>query len=139
MSFCVKCGAELKDEARFCPACGQEKGAPVTDVVAQDAKENKVYGILAYFGLLVLITIFAAPKDSAYCRFHANQGLILFIADMICSAIGSVIGATLGFLGGIASSALSIGLLVLFIMGIINAAKGEMKELPIIGQFRILK
>jgi uncharacterized membrane protein len=34
---------------------------------------------------------------------------------------------------------LYLGITVLAIIGIINAAKGEEKELPLIGQFKILK
>jgi uncharacterized membrane protein len=34
---------------------------------------------------------------------------------------------------------LNLALLVLVILGVINAAQGTMKELPIVGKFRILK
>ena len=44
---------------------------------------NKVMAILSYFGILVLIPIFAA-KDDAFARYHANQGLVLLIASAIC-------------------------------------------------------
>ena len=36
-------------------------------------------------------------------------------------------------------SLLNIVILVFAIIGIINAAKGEMKELPLVGKFRIIK
>lgn len=39
----------------------------------RDIQNNKVMAILAYFGILVLIPIFAA-KESKFARFHANQG-----------------------------------------------------------------
>ena len=42
----------------------------------QDIAQNKAMAILAYLGILVLIPIFAA-KNSAFAKFHANQGLIL--------------------------------------------------------------
>ncbi len=138
MAFCTKCGAELAEDTRFCPNCGQEKGATVQSNLEQDAKENKVYGILAYLGILLLVTIFAAPKNSAYARFHANQGLVLLIADAICTVLGAMEGL-LGILGGLVGGVLGVAILVLAIMGIVSAAKGEMKELPLIGQIKILK
>ena len=147
MAYCRKCGTELSDDALFCPNCGQSKDAAVQpEVMAadQDVKDNKVFAILAYFGILVLVPIFAA-KESVYARFHANQGLVLWITSIILNVAGSILGVfgellgVLGFLTGLISGAAGIFTLVLAIMGIVNAAKGEMKELPVIGHFKLLK
>ena len=46
-----------------------------------DINQNKIMAILAYFGILVVIPILAA-KESKFARFHANQGLVLFIASV---------------------------------------------------------
>ncbi len=111
---------------------------------AQDIQNNKVMAILAYFGFLVLVPIFGA-KTSKYARYHANQGLILFIAEV---AYGIVYKIIIRILLAISwrlyflSSVLGLVYLVftvLSIIGIINAANGKAKELPIIGQFKILK
>ena len=47
-----------------------------------DVNANKVMGVLAYLGILVLIPIFAA-KGSKFARSHANQGLILLILEIV--------------------------------------------------------
>ena len=98
MAFCGKCGTKYEDGAKFCPSCGavvsaasnqpMQQAAPrqstpvyTTPVVPgtqgqadiRDAQDNKVMAILAYFGPLVLIPIFAA-KESRFARYHANQG-----------------------------------------------------------------
>ena len=111
----------------------------------KDAQDNKVMGILAYLGILVLVPIFAA-KESRFARFHANQGLVLFIAYIvlyiaiaILAAILAVISWRLAALASVLYMIVGIGCFVFVILGIINAAKGEMKELPLIGKFRILK
>ena len=111
----------------------------------KDAQDNKVMGILAYLGILVLVPILAA-KESPFARFHANQGLVLIIAVIALSICTAILGAILGFISltlGIIvyllNLAVSLGWLVFAILGIINAAKGEMKELPIIGKYKILK
>lgn len=99
----------------------------------EDINKNKIFAILAYFGILVLVPIFAA-KDSKFAKFHANQGLLLFIAEIAGSVISviPVLGTLVSFVVSIACSALAI-------IGIINAAKGEAKELPVIGKYEILK
>ena len=88
--------------------------------------------ILAYFGILVLIPLFAA-KESKFARFHVNQGLILLICSVVTFVIGKIPG--LGFLVWI----LDIAILVYAIIGIVNAAKGQAKELPYIGKFKIIQ
>ncbi len=100
------------------------------DFDPNDVRANKVYAVLAYFGILVLIPILAA-KDSPYARYHANQGLILFILQIIVIILGKIVGF-LGTIGGLIT-------FVLFIIGIVNAAQGRAKELPVIGKFRLLK
>ena len=52
--------------------------APAPLSAAADAEQNKVFGILAYLGILCLIPLLAA-KDSRFARYHANQGLVLFL------------------------------------------------------------
>lgn len=101
-----------------------------------DIEQNKIVSIFSYLGILVIIPLLVAP-NSPFARFHANQGLILFIASLI---LGSVSSATffVPFIGGIISTAISILILVLCILGIINAASGEAKELPVIGKLKIL-
>jgi uncharacterized membrane protein len=120
-----------------------------------DAQANKVYGILAYIGILVLVSILAAPKESKYSRYHANQGLVLFIAQIvvlvgliIISAIltGILMSAyawgaagTVAILFAILYWAVGITSLVFIILGIVGAANNQCKPLPIIGRIRILK
>ena len=109
-----------------------------------DINTNKGMAILAYFGPLVFIPMFAA-KQSKFARFHSNQGLLLLIAAVAWSIVYGIINAillaiswrlyTISSIIGL----LSIVFFVLFILGIINASNGRAKELPIIGKFKLLK
>jgi uncharacterized membrane protein len=117
----------------------------------EDVEANKVFGILAYISFLCFVTIFAAPKESHYSRFHANQGLVLFIAEVILLIVRGIIVASSVvsmdiFSAGLAITAgavicnlIGVAMLVLAIIGIVNAVKGEMKPLPVIGGIQILK
>lgn len=102
----------------------------------EDIQKNKVFGILAYFGILVLIPIFAA-KESKFAQFHANQGLVLLIIE-VAIGILNIFLSSIAFLGLIVSL-LSLVIFVFSILGIVNAAQGKAKELPLIGTIKILK
>ena len=107
----------------------------------QDIDQNKIMGILSYFGILVLIPIFAA-KESPFARFHANQGLVLLVG-MATSLVGMLFGLihidVLTVLWNIVSWLIRVAMFALMILGIVNAASGKAKELPLVGNFRILK
>lgn len=120
-----------------------------------DIEQNKIMAVLSYISLLVLVPLLAA-KESKYARFHANQGLVLLglnVIYVILSIIFSFIRvSSVNYIWGIPyeTSAtpwyLSIILWIVFIiiaifgiLGIINAATGKAKELPLIGKFKILK
>ena len=96
-----------------------------------DIEKNKAMGLLAY--ILFFIPLLAA-KDSPFARYHANQGLVLFICGLISSLLWII-----PILGWIIAPILSIVITVLAVIGIINALNGKAKELPIIGKFKILK
>lgn len=98
----------------------------------EDVKKNKLMAVLAYLGILVIIPICCA-KDSKFAKFHANQGLVLCIAEIICS-----IFVTTKIIGWI-FSILDAVLVVFAIIGIVYALQGKAKELPLIGNIRILK
>lgn len=108
-----------------------ENVTPTPD--ANDVANNKVMAILAYVGILFLVPLLAA-KESPFAQFHANQGLLNFLL-MIASSVIMIIPV----IGWIVGLILYLVAVVFAIMGIINAVKGEMKELPIIGKYRILK
>ena len=109
-----------------------------------DIEQNKVMAVLAYIGPLVLVPILAA-KDSKFAKFHANQGLTLFICSFVyCIAlfiISFILYSISDWFGIFVHilRLLNIGFLVLAVLGIINAVNGQAKELPIIGKFQLLK
>ena len=94
---------------------------------------NKIMAAISYIWILFLVPLLAA-KDDAFARYHANQGLVLFLAGIVIGIIGiiPVVGTVIAFVGGIAC-------FVFTILGIINALKGEMKPLPFIGGIEIIK
>ncbi len=123
----------------------------------QDIANHKVMGILAYIGFLVFIPAFAV-KGSRFAKFHANQGLNLFILEVAYAIVEILLTLLLRivfplritmayvFTRGVIYNILTgvLGLLwlvpvALMVLGIINAATGKAKELPIIGKIKLLK
>lgn len=109
----------------------QAPEAPKAD--QSDVEKNKGMAILAY--IIFFIPLLAA-KESKFAMFHANQGLVLFLAAIVINIVGSI----LPFIGWFIILPFGwIAVLVLAIMGIVNASKGEMKPLPLIGGISIIK
>ncbi len=95
----------------------------------EDIQANKYLAILSYFGIFFLIPMLAR-KDSVFCRFHVNQGIVLFIIEVIINILAQFV-SIIGILG--------IVTFVFAIMGIVNCVKGEVKPLPLIGSIKIYK
>lgn len=102
-----------------------------------DAEKNKAMAIIGYIiPVLFFIPLVTDAKNSVFAKFHANQQLIILLAAIAVNIVGTIIP----FIGWFIILPIgSIALIVLAIMGIVNAAKGEMKKLPLIGGYQIIK
>ena len=98
----------------------------------EDIEKNKIMAGLAY--LLFFLPLIACP-ESKYARFHTNQSLLLLILGIA----GNVILGIIPVIGWILLPVFSLGVLALFIMGLVNGFGGKAKRLPLIGKFDILK
>ena len=104
---------------------------------SNDADSNKAMAIIGYIiPILFFIPLLSDAKNSPFAKFHANQQLNLLLAAIAVQVVGTII-PILGWF--IILPLGSLALLVIAIMGIINAAKAEMKQLPIIGGFSLIK
>ncbi|MDR1808211.1 MAG: hypothetical protein LBR33_09930 [Propionibacteriaceae bacterium] len=108
----------------------QPAANPVTD-----AQQNKAMAVLAYLGPLVLVPLFAA-KHSPFARFHTNQGLVLLVAWVLQSILQGILG---GFLLNTLLWLVGVAILVLAILGIVNAVNGKTEKLPLVGNIQLLK
>jgi uncharacterized membrane protein len=95
-------------------------------------KEGKPLAWLSYLGILLLIPLLV-QKDNEYSKFHAKQGIVLLIAHIAASFL--LILQAIPYLGWIIVTAAWLFLLILTIMGIVNALTGKTEPLPVIGNF----
>ena len=116
----------------------QPKTTPQSGQSGTPADTSKLWGIIGY----IIPVLFFIPlvmedlKTNSFSKFHSNQQLVLLLAAIVVNIVGGVI-PILGWF--IILPIGSIVLLVLAIIGIINAAKGEQKPLPLIGGIAIIK
>lgn len=160
MKICPKCGTEV--EKRFCPDCGTDvleesaetAEAPVEVMTLQHYAGEEQYnnqksvdekiddmqgsmsakttGIVAYItwiGFIIALVL----GDRKKAMFHINQALVINLASIIVNFV-----AIIPFIGWLASFAGSIFCFVCWCMGLYYACKGQEKEVPLIGQIKLL-
>lgn len=125
------------------------------DSTAEFTKEEidagKAMAVLSYIGILCLIPYFA-EKNNKYVRYHAVQGLNLFLVSLIVSVAAAVLAFVGAFLAlipilgfilfaiiSLVCSLLPLGTFALEIMGVVYAFQDKAKELPIVNKFKIIK
>ena len=163
MAFCASCGNQVDDGVKFCPTCGTNMtGKPAkpaspkklakeenqTGELQADPKEAELYkglAIVSYLGFEFIIPLLTGDyKKSEFLKFHTNQGLVLFIASVALWIAMSILGALLAAIHlwaliPLISTVVWVGILAFIILGIINAVKGRMRPLPLIGKFTLIK
>ncbi len=90
---------------------------------------NTGMAVVAY--IVFFIPLLTEAKDDPFVKYHVKQGLVLFI----CSVIVWFIARAIPVFGWVLSPLLNIAILVLAIIGIVNAVNGDEKPLPFIGSF----
>ena len=100
----------------------------------KDIADNRLISGIAYFYVLFFLPLVLCP-NSRFGKFHANQGLLLFLVN----TLGAAVLRMVPFIGGFAAWILGICVLVFGIMGFLNAYEGKARELPFVGQIRLIK
>ena len=95
--------------------------------------DKKTTGIVAYIHWIGWIVAYCAG-DKEGAKFHLNQALVILIGQIIAIVINFI-----PYVGGIVSTILSIFLFICWIMRLIYACQDQEKEVPLLGQIKILK
>jgi len=135
MAYCAKCGSQLNDSDKACGNCGEP--VPGANRTADTSSNDMWMGILAYLGVLALVP-YLVKDQSAFVRSHAIRGINLLILEVIAwVAVG--VFAWVPILDGILSTVVGLASFVFSLIGIINVANKEDKDLPFIGNIRLIK
>ena len=91
--------------------------------------KNVLMAILAYLGPLVLVSYIVAKTDP-FVKFHIQQGLVLFVIEVVVWLIGMFLWQLWELL-----NLIDLAVLVLAIIGIVYAAQGKETKLPLVGDY----
>ena len=123
----------MKTKPDFDTLYCRNKLRKLVESMAQNNSTAKVISILDYIGILWILGLFI-EKDDQDVKFHTNQGLTLFLLEVVTGVFTALaVIPFVGFLFTIIGGILGIVCLVLAILGIVNAAQGQQKPLPVIG------
>ncbi len=97
--------------------------------------EDKTVAIIAYITLIgfIIAIIMHGNNKTKLGAFHIRQSLGIIVYAIAATVVGLIL-AFIPFLGFIISIALNLSILAAWIMGLVGAASGEMKPLPVVGE-----
>ena len=95
----------------------------------KDVEDNKLIAAVGYLGVLCLIPLLVR-KNSPYAQHHGRQGLVILVTWLLLW-IGNIIPV----LGQIVWVVGSLALLILIILGMVNALNGKIWDMPVLGQY----
>lgn len=117
--------------------------------------DDNVMCAIGYLGILVLVPILAIKDKSPFAKAHINSALSLTIQSIIVSfgiwiinmiiglfaigVVGSIMTGLVAVVVGLVGLAVSIAILVIAIMNLIKAAKGEYPSVKFFKVFDIIK
>jgi len=104
--------------------------APLSSATTED-KTTAIVSYLTLIGFVVAVVLHG-QKKTRLGAYHLRQMLGLMIAS-VALMIGGTILAFIPFIGWLISLAAWVGLLVLWITGLIAAANGEQKPVAVLG------
>jgi uncharacterized membrane protein len=143
MAFCNMCGAQIADGTTTCSVCaGRVATVPATTTAAAGGMTDNVAGMLAYITIIpaIIFLVMEPYNKSRFVRFHAWQNIFLHVAALVCWIGLFIVSAVLAFipiLGHLVAFllwfALSIGVVVAWVILLIKANQGQMYKLPVIG------
>ncbi|MEK7591635.1 MAG: hypothetical protein AAB489_05540 [Patescibacteria group bacterium] len=90
----------------------------------RDVEENKDIAAFSYLWVMSVVVWFL-KKDSPFVRFHSRQAIVLFVLSVIIWIIPVEFVSRL----------LEIVILAGMVIGFLNAAQGQRKDIPLVGPF----
>jgi len=142
MPFCTQCGTKVADRDVYCASCGaQQPGVrrAATDFVgSMNPNTASLLCYIPFVGWIAAIIVLASQRFRAEsdARFHAFQGLYLFVAWLI---LDWGVGPSFAFVPRNVFHFSIAGLFKMVVIGawifmIVKASQGERYRLPVFGE-----
>lgn len=138
MPYCSQCGTQVGDSDAFCSKCGtRQPSVPAGPRDPFAGINRRTASILCYIplvGWLAAVVVLASERfrNDRVVRFHAFQGLYLFVAWLI---VDQVIGPMFHLIPHVHfGELLRAAVIGVWIFMIIKASHEEVYSLPVIGE-----
>lgn len=97
----------------------------------QTISEGKTMAVVSYITLIGLLIAFLVNngKNNAFTAYHIGQSVRVYLLGVANIVLTYILPVTLGFI----TNLIGLGVLVLAVLGIVNAANGKAVPLPLIG------
>jgi len=105
----------------------------VNNTVSNEEKTVAIISYITLIGWIIAIIMHNGSNKTKLGAFHIRQSLGIWIYAIACFIVGFIL-AFVPVLGWLISIVLNLSILAAWIMGLIGAAQGEMKPLPLLGQ-----
>ncbi len=160
MAFCTQCGNQVQDTDLFCGRCGSAqasaaaagaagfaagaagassaKPAGASTLGGIDARTASILCYIPIVGWIASIVVLASDKfrNDTETRFHAFQGLYLFVAwlivDWVIGPIGRISGS---YMGMNPAKILKLVIFGTWIFMLVKVSHREHFKLPVLGEW----
>jgi uncharacterized membrane protein len=152
MPYCVQCGSAVGGGDQFCARCGGRQSPPAQGAAHSGASaapphpqfppgiSDRNAALLCYIpwvGWVAAIVVLASERfrHDIQTRFHAFQGLYLFVAWLLVEwVISPVLWSDSFPMHRVIPESLHLVILIAWIFMIIKVSHGEHYRLPILGE-----
>ena len=143
MPFCCQCGHEVGSRDTYCASCGARQPSSAPEAGQLHGISPRTASLLCYvpvLGWLAAIVVLASGRfrRDTEVRFHAFQGLYLFVGWLIVDWVLDPLFRFPGFFGPpfprLIPAVLKIAIFVAWIVMMIKAAHNEKYKLPFLGE-----
>jgi uncharacterized membrane protein len=140
MPYCSSCGNPANPTDQYCAKCGaRQPGAPAQPIDPLAGITPRTASILCYIpgiGWIASVIVLASDKfrNEKTVRFHAFQGLYLFVAWLIVEWVVSPIFREIHYPMFRVDKLLDVLILFLWVFMIVKTSHEENYSLPIIGE-----
>ncbi|MGB9612489.1 MAG: hypothetical protein ACP5U2_12890 [Bryobacteraceae bacterium] len=136
MPYCCQCGNSVAETDRYCRKCGARQPAPEPPAQTLNPRTVSVLCYAPVVGWIAAVAVLAGQRyrHDRTVRFHAFQGLYLFVAWLIVQWVVRPFFHALPAAALRPDKWLSLGLVVLGIFMMVKASRDERYSLPILGE-----
>lgn len=134
MPYCCHCGNQVKEDDVYCRRCGARQ--PTPGPAGMSPRTASMLCYVPFLGWVAAVAILASQRfrHMRTVRFHAFQGLYLFVAWLI---VDWVIRPALRLLPGrafVLGKMLGLALVAVWIFMLIKTSRDEVYSLPVVGE-----